>query len=204
MLGLKDSDIDTVSPSFTKPIATNGIKLADGQLVKSSSSAVFVIAGNQRVLYASSDTFLSYRNSWSGIETYSSTALDQHYPHNLNSVSDILVDKTASKAYLVNANRCFLLDTSSLAAMGKTYTALASAQSYDASIFKKLNLTTCTSPTSFIKQYGQGLVYWLNDGQKHPLYTYSAMLDRNNGISPIVMEASQSFLSGISTGPGYY
>ena len=205
LLGLRDGDVDTVSPSVVNPIATNGIKLADGQLVKDPySAAVFVIANNQRVLYSSSDLFTGYRNGWGTIETYSSTALDQYYPYQSNSVNNILVDKPNNKAYVVSPGNCFVLSDTSFVAIGKSYTTLSNAQSYDSSIFKSLNLSSCIPATTFIKQPEQGLVYWLDTGQKHPLNTYTAMLDKNGGASPVVMGADQSFLSNIPTGVSYY
>ena len=205
MLGLTDSSVDTINPYVVSSIPTNGIKLADGQLVKSpSDAAVYVIAGGQRVLYSSSDTFLAYHNSWSSIETYASSGLDQSYPYSQNSVSDTLVDKVNSKAYLINLGSCFVLNDTSLTSLGTSLASLSSSQSYDSSIFKNLNLSSCSTATTFIRQPGQSLVYWLNAGQKYPLYTYTAMLSKNSGSSPIVMEVDPSILSSIPTGVGYY
>jgi hypothetical protein len=204
LLGLKDSDIDTLSPSFITSLPSNGIKLASGQLVKDpTSAAVYTIANNQRLLFASSDSFIAYHNNWNTIETYPSSALDQYYPYLSVAANDILVDKANSKVYLISPNSCFTLDSNHLAAIGKDYTSLSNAQTYDLAAFRNLNLTSCVAGTSFIKQPGQSLVYWLDGGQKHPLNTYSAMLSKNNSQPPVVMEAGSAFLSTIPTGSSY-
>ncbi len=205
MLGLNDSSVDTISPSVVSAIPTNGIKLADGQLVKTpSDAAVYVIAGKQRVLYSSSDTFLAYNNSWNSIETFNTTDLDQSYPYNQNSVSNMLVDKVNNKAYLINPGSCFALNDTSLTSLNTSLTSLTSSQSYDASIFKNLNLSSCSAATAFVRQPGQSLVYWLDGSQKHPLYTYTAMLNKNSGTPPVVMVVDSPIVSNIPTGVGYY
>lgn len=204
LLGLKDTDIDVVSPDIVNQLTSAGIKLADGQVVKDSSSpSVYVISGSSRVLYPTGDIYLSYRNNWSSIETYTATQLDQYYPYQNASVSDVLADTSANEAYLIGSNACYLFDSNFYTASGLTYSALSSSQPYSPSIFKSISLSTCSTATKFIKQAGESLVYWLDNGQKHPLTTYNAMLAKNNGSVPVVMQTGGDILSKITTGSSY-
>lgn len=204
LLGLNDSSIDTVSPSILNSLAPAGLKLADGLLVKTpDSAAVYVISQNQRIAYASSDLFSGYGNSWNAIETYPATALDQYYPYSSNNVASILVNKNTNQTYLINASTCYNLSTAVLTAMGKNAATLSASQPFEASIFKNFSAGSCKPGTLFLKDSNSSLVYWIDGSQKHPLYTYSAMLAKNNGQPPVVMNGDSLLLNSISTGQGY-
>jgi hypothetical protein len=203
-LGLSASSIDVVSETTLSRLPEQGMKLADGQLVKSPDTpAVYVITGDQRVAYASSASFTNYLNDWDAIDTLPLPGLDLSYPDTGQSVKDILADKANAKTYLVSPGTCYVLDTGKLTAMGKTSASVADAQAYDATSFKQLSLSRCKEGTYFIKNASQSLVYWINDGQKHALNTYAAMLSKNNGNSPTVMVVGDSLLNEIPTGQSY-
>jgi hypothetical protein len=200
-LGLSAGDVDVISPTLVNSLAENGIKLADGELVKDpSSSAIYVIAGDKRLLYPSSDIFLAYRNNWNSIETYTSTQLDQHYPFEDDVVGNILVNASAGKAYIVTTHGCFTLSNSNHTALGMTYSSLSAAQNYTTTAFTNINLSSCAPATNFIKESNHSLVYWVDGGQRHPITTYNAMLNKNGGTAPVVMEVNNSFLSQIPVG----
>jgi hypothetical protein len=203
-LGLDGNSLDVVSPSVLASLTDDGIKLGDGELVKdSASSAIYTIANNQRVLYPSSNLFLAYRNDWNKIETFNTAQLDQNYPSTGGVVSSVLVDSSASKAYIIAKNGCFVLSSSSYMATGLTYSSLAAAQSYNTAPFRNISLSACGSATAFLKLSGQSLVYWVDNGQKHAITTYSGMLSRNNGTPPTVMEVGQDLLDQIPTGTSF-
>lgn len=202
MMGLSDPNVDTVPTTFFNQLSDQGIKLAEGQLVKSTeSAAVFVIAGGQRVVYDSSSVFEAFSNKWADIETFSAQELTKNYPFNSARVSNLVVDKLKNKAYIVNVGSCYAVSSATLQAMGKSIESLSTSQSYDISAFKSVNFATCSKPSSlFVKDDSQSLVYWLNNGQRHPLTTYQAMLNKNNGSSPQVMTIDSNLLSSIPTG----
>ena len=204
LLGLHDTDIDIVSPDIVNQLTNSGIQLGNGQVVKDpDTSAVYAISGNSRVLYPSGDSFLSYGNNWSSIETYSTAQLDQYYPYQNVNAGDTFADTSSSKAYLIGANGCYTFDSTFYTASGLSYSSIAASQTYTASTFPQLNLTTCSTASEFIQQAGQSLVYWIDSGQKHPLTTYSALLAKNNGSLPTIMQTSGTLLSQIPTGSSY-
>jgi hypothetical protein len=203
LLGLKGSNVDTIPQSIIDLLPSNGIKLADGVLVKTpDSAAIYVIANNQRVLYGTSDLYTAYGNSWAGIETYSTADMNLSYPFTGSSVIDYLVNTSLSKAYIIGQNGCYELSSATFTALGTNYATLAAAQSYNSSIFRSLN-ASCQPSTSFIKLHGQSLVYWLSNGTKYPLNTYSALLAKNGGQQPVIMEVTPSFMSSLPTGVAF-
>jgi hypothetical protein len=200
LLGLNASSVDTVNGATLTSLTDSGILLASGQLVKTPDSAgVYVVSNGNRIAYNSSDIFESYKNNWSNIETYSSIQLDANYPISGSAVPRVLADKTSGKSYIINNGVCYSLSDSTLTAIGTTNSTIATSQPYDASIFRYINLSSCIQSNNFIKSSDSSLVYWLSAGQKHPL-TYNAMLNRNNGISPMVMVGDSNFVNAITAG----
>ena len=205
LMGLTDGSVDVVNSKSVDSIPVGLIKLAVGQLVKTPSSAsVYVISGDARMVFPSSELFNAYGNPWGGIETYSDSLLDTGYPNNGVVVSSYLVDTTKSSAYIVSPNSCYILSQPTLDALGQSYSSLASLQTYPSSIFKYLNVSGCTSSSLFLKHPGSPLVYWLDGGVKHPLNSYSAMLSKNGGQVPVIMDATDDLLSSITTGSTIY
>lgn len=203
LLGLNSSNVDIINQNILNQIPTNGIKLATGQLVKDpSSAAIYVISNNTRVLYPSSDLFINYGNSWGDIITYPSADLDLYYPAEGGAVNDYLVNTSLNKAYLVEQSGCYELSNSTLIGLGKDYATLSSNQSYSSEIFKSID--KCTASTNFVKIQNQDLVYWLDAGKKHALYTYTSMLDKNDGAEPKVMNVTPTLLSSIESGVPLY
>jgi hypothetical protein len=203
LLGLNYNSVDIISQYIIDQIPKDGIKLADGQLVKEpSSAAIYVIANNKRVLFPSSELFLAYSNSWNSIETYSSDELSQYYPYSGAVVGDYLVNSSLGKAYIIGQNGCFELNDTTLSALGTDYVTLLDAQPYSSTIFISL-YPSCSSSTNFIKLHGQDLVYWVNSGKKYALNTYSALLNKNGGVEPKVMELTQAIISSLITGDSY-
>lgn len=204
MMGISDTNIDTVQTSNLEGFAYDGFQLAYGQIVKdTSSAAVYVSSSNHRYSFPTSDLFLAYKNSWGGIDTLDSTTLGTNYPVD-GIVSPIIANKSTHIAYAVATNGCFLLSTDTLAAFGKTQTALETSQPYNSDIFTSVDFAKCKSGTNFIKIAGQSVVYWMSDGTRYPLATYSAMLRKNSGTEPVVMTLDSYYVNSLSTGSPVY
>lgn len=204
LLGLNSDSIDIINQNVLNQIPTNGIKLAEGQLVKDpSSAAIYVIGKDERILFPSSDLFTAYGNKWNTIETYPTADLNLYYPISGTSVSDYLANISLGKAYIIGQNGCFELTSSTLSALNTNYATLLASQPYSSTIFKNLN-PICGTSTNFLKLRGQSVVYWIDSGKKYALNTYTAMLNKNGGQEPIVVEVTSAFLANIPTGEPYY
>lgn len=197
-LSLTDGMIDKVSSDFLSFFSNDGILLANGQIVKdSSSAAVYVVDDAHRYAFATSDAFLVYNNTWNGINTVNAQSLDQNYPISQN-VSPILVQKSSSKAFVVASNGCYVInDTSSL--LGKTIGQLTSVQPYDATMFRYISLSNCRPATDFMRVPGQSLVYYIHNGYKHAITTYPALLQQNGGTEPLVMTVDSLYINSLPT-----
>lgn len=201
LLGLNDWMIDIISSETVNSITDDGLKLAPGQVVKEKDSAtVYTIGDGKRIAYDSGDLFSAYRNSWNDIETYSKADLDRHHPYQGDLTKSLLVNKSNDTVYLVGMNGCYVFKSDSLSAYGINVSSLKSAQNYDSSVFKPLNGKCTSEVTPFIKRTDQSLVYWVNDGKKHPLNSYSAMISKNNGKAPVIIETNQAILSSLPDG----
>jgi len=201
LLGIVDSNIDVISAKAIELIDTGKIKLADGQVVKTTSSpSVDIISGNSRISYPSSELFAAYKNSWAGIEVYSDAILNDTYPSSGGTVSSYLVDSVQSKAYVIGTQDCYALSQTTLDAIGKSYAGLLSGQGFSSSIFKSINLQSCKSSSLFVKNPSSPLVYWLDSGKKYPLNSYAAMVSKNAGQTPDIMEVTSGFLTTLPTG----
>jgi hypothetical protein len=201
-LGLTASQFDVLDGFAASSLPTiSGIKLGSGQLVKTDTgSQVFVISGNSRVLYATSDSFLAYRNDWGSIETYATSILDNAYPYNSVNVKSFLYDQSTSKIYIVDVNGCYYLDNGLLQSYGQDQTNISSDQGYAASIFAKLATGSCVQGSTFIKQPGQSTVYWVDNGMKHLISKWDTLVNKSNTTNPYVVILSPNFLDTIPTG----
>jgi hypothetical protein len=200
-LNIAPNQLTAIDSSATSAIPASGIKLGPGQAVKpDTGSSVFAISGDSRLLYATSDDFLAYGNSWADIETYAASALDAAYPYNSVSVNKYLYDQTATKVYLVDPNNCYLLSESLLTSYGKTQSAIAAAQTYSSSIFSKLNLAACKTGSTFVKSPGQSTVYWIDNGQKRLITRWDTLVAKSGTTNPYVVYLSASTLATLPTG----
>jgi hypothetical protein len=201
LLGLTASNVQTVDSSALSSINTLGVKLGTGQLVKTDQdSAVYAINGDSRVLYSTSNSFLSYGNSWSGIETYPETELDQEYPYNKQTVSNWLYNQAANDVYLVDVNGCYLMNSALLSDYGQTLSSLQSVQPYGSAIFPSLNLPSCQSGSIYVKEPGQAVVYEVNNGTKYPFSGWNSLVAQSGTNNPSINILSDSVLSTLPTG----
>lgn len=205
LMGLSDPNVDTINSSLVDAIPENGIKLAEGQLVKTPDSAsVYTISGSQRVLFSSGELFEAYKNKWSNIETFDQASLNQSYPYTSAKASSLLVNKSNDKAYIVTPTACYSLTSSTLQGLGQSIASLKQSQTFDITAFRYTNFANCTaSSTNFVKTSDSSLVYLLANGSKHPLTTYVAMTNRNGGSSPTVMTIDTTLLQSLPTGQAY-
>lgn len=199
LIGLSEVNLDLISLSNLQKFSYDGFQLATGQLIKdTTSAAVFTAGTNKRFAYPTSDLFLAYKNSWGTIDTLDANTLNQNYPMS-GTISPWLVDKTAGKTYLIGNSGCYLLSASDIQAYGSSQAAL-DALPYSASDFKTLSLGNCKPATHFVRVINQSLVYWIDNGTKHPIQTYTAMLQKNGGSEPIVMALDSQFINSFPVG----
>ncbi|HSX07915.1 MAG TPA: hypothetical protein VLG11_03385 [Candidatus Saccharimonadales bacterium] len=203
LLGLDPSKFDTIDNSVMSSVQPSSVdvKLADGQVVKSNSSGtVYVISGATRIPYATSASFLAYGNDWSNIETYSQTTLDTDYPVSGTSVPPYLYDGGSGKVYVVDQQGCYALTSDQLASFGQTQSGISSAQSYTPAIFPRLALPNCQQASVYVKSPDQAVVYWVDNGQKHPITGWNALVAKSGQSNPYIITLSTSFLGTIPTG----
>lgn len=202
-IGLSDINLHVISLNNLEKFPYDGFYLATGQLVKDTTSAAVFTAGvNKRFTYPTSDLFLAYRNSWGSIDTLDATTLNQNYPIG-GSLSPWLIDKTNDKIYFIGNNGCYNLTKGDIQAFGATQATVDSLP-YSASDFRSLRLNDCRQATRFVRIANQSLVYWVDSGVKYPLYTYSAMLQKNGGSEPVAMTLDSTLLYSLPTGTPLY
>jgi hypothetical protein len=200
LLGIGSSDVSIVGESAYS-IPQSGIKLANGQPVKSDDSpVVFTVYQDKRVAYASSNDFLGYGNSWSAIETYPRATLDTSYPAIAQATTPYYFDTTTTKSYLIDQNSCYVLDGSLLASYGKVSPSIASTQPFDKSAVPGLNLNNCKVGSAFVKAPGQSTVYWLDAGAKHLISTWTTLVTKSGSSNPYVVTLSAPIVDSITTG----
>lgn len=199
LLGLNSSSFDVVDPSVQSSISTSGIKLGNGQAVKTDdSAAVYVVSGNSRLLYATSDDFLAYHNNWSDIESYPAATLNQDYSYSGTVVNKYLYDQNSDTVYLVDRFGCYSLDSNLLASYSKTKSGIQSAQTYSSSIFPKLG--GCASGSVYIKQNDQPPVYLVSNGQKQVFSTWNALQNYSHSANPYIITLSASTMATFPNG----
>jgi hypothetical protein len=195
LLGLNSSQFDVVDSSVMSSITANGLKLGSGKAVKTdNSAAVYVISGNSRLLYSTSDDFLAYKNDWNDIETYPASTLDADYPYSGTVVGKYYLDSTSSRTYLVDKYGCYYLDSPTVTSYGSPTT-----NSY---VFPRLDLSQCQNASIYVKQNDQPPVYLISNGQKRVFTTWNAFLNYTNQSSPSpnIITLSQSTLATFPNG----
>ncbi|MBX4197079.1 hypothetical protein KW801_00800 [Candidatus Saccharibacteria bacterium] len=194
LLGLNPSQLDVVDSSVLSSIPVSGIKLGNGKSVKTDNSdAVFVISGNSRIQYSTSDGFLAYGNSWDDIETYSAATLDAAYPYSGSNVGRYYLDGGSSKVYLVDKYGCYYLDSPTVASFGSPTT-----NSY---VFPRFNPSSCQNGSVYVKQNDQSAVYLISNGQKRAFATWNALVNYSNSSNPRIITLSQSTMATFTDGP---
>lgn len=201
LLGLNDWMIDIIGADTVNSIPDDGITLGAGQVVKErNSDAVYTIAGDKRVAYDSGEMFNAYKNNWGDIETYNKSELDQRYPFQGDVTKTLLVNKSTNTVYFVSTNGCFVFTPDTIAAYGINVTTLKNSQNFESSSFKPLENNCKNEVPKFVKRADQSLVYWVDAGKKYPLNSYAAMLSKNNGKVPAIVDTPQEILTSLTTG----
>ncbi len=201
LLGLANS-YTTLDPSSLSSISQQGIKLATGQVVKTSSSpAVYVINGNKRIAIPSVDSFTGYRYSWQSIETYDPATLDASYPIDSGKIlRDFYTDAATQRTYAIGPATCYSIPDQLLPAYAQDAAANMAAQDYSAKSFPFLQLSQCTTATTFIKSNTAPTVYRLNAGSKQPLSSWTTFLSLNGGSGSGISVLSASTVANYPTG----
>lgn len=200
-LGLTSNTIDFIPDTALQQIPVGGIKLGPGTLVKnSSSSSVYVVSDNSRLLYSTSDDFLAYKNNWSEIETYQDSILNNAYPYNNLQINKYFYDSTSNKTYLVDVNGCYTLSTETLTKYGILQSQIATQQTYSKNIFENLNLANCRQGSEFVKSPSQNTVYQIVNGQKKLITKWQTLISLSGTTNPNVSILAESSLSTFPTG----
>jgi hypothetical protein len=181
-------------------ITSNGVKLGTGSLVKATDNgAVYVVNGDTRIVYTS-DEFNAYRNDWGSIQSYPVAVLDQFYPSSGAGVSKYYFDNSRNKTYLADIHGCFVLDQNELASYGQSQSVIASSQVYTGALFRGFNVNQCVSGSTFVKATDRALVYWVDNGQKHPVDTWAKLVQKSGTSNPYVITLEDSTLATLPTG----
>ncbi len=198
---LNTGSITTLTNDALSSIQSLGIKLVDGQLVKSDTSgAVYIISGNSRVLFASADDFLAYHFLWSNIITLPQSNLDQSYPYNNVNIQKYIYDYSNKIVYLADKNGCYALSAGLLSNYGLTINNIASHQQYTGSVFSNLNLASCRFGSNNALDPNTGAIYYINNGIKYPYSSWSALVSQTGTTNPYIVDLSGSTLSTLPTG----
>lgn len=198
ILGINSSSIDIIPDSIIRQIADRQVLLASGQNVKYPDSAtIYGIANNKKYVYAYAPLFEAYGNDWEQISSLERPLLDIAYPTSEKYVSDVYIDSSSNKAYLMASNGCFLVNQQFLSALTISLDSLSNQYKSDYKPSSKINLSQCKPSTAFIKSYGQSLVYLVRNGKKVPIRSFSNLLQVNNGIEPVVMSLSPTYIDSI-------
>lgn len=198
---LGSPQIDTIDSSAVSSFKYYGIALGTGQPVKSPDSpSVYIVSGNTRLAVASSDDFIGYGYSWSNIETFSAADLNQYYPISSTIINKYFYDQSSQNTYLVDKYGCYTLSTSQLISFGKDQSQIIANQPYDLKTFPSLKLSTCKQASIFIKQTDQSTVYWLDAGIRHPLSSWSALVNKSGQNSPIIINLSPTTIQSFPEG----
>lgn len=202
LLGVTSAQLDVIDNSSLSSLPVpSGIKLGSGQAVKTDTSpTVYLISGNARVAFASSDSFLASGNSWGDIETYSEASLNSAYPYGSQLINRYLYNQTQSKTYLLDPSGCVSMSESLLTEFGQSQSAIVADQPYNASIFPKLNLQSCRTGSTFVKQPGQSTVYWVNGGSKRLISKWDTLVSKSGSSNPYVVTLTASTLNTIPSG----
>jgi hypothetical protein len=194
LLGLSASQIDVLDSSAFSSLPASGIKLGDGKAVKTDNSdAVYLVSGNSRVQYLTSDDFLAYGNSWNDIETYPTATLDALYPPTAGTVGKYYLNSGTSKVYLIDKYGCYYLDSPTVTSFGTPAT-----NSY---VFPRLNLSGCLNGSVYVKQNDGPAVYLMDAGKKRAFATWNALVNYSNSSNPRIITLSQSALAPFAEGP---
>lgn len=202
-LGLTPQQLTYVDDSALSAIPTLGIKLGTGQVVKADNSPlVYAISGNNRILYARSDDFLGYNNSWSSIETYPVGVLDSFYPYNGTKIVDpYFYSSSRDSVYLADVSGCFSLSDTMLTSYGKTKNAIVSGQSYGVELFPYFNINACKSASEYVKDSNSAAVYLISGGQKRQFSSWVSLQNYSHQSNPYIISLSTANLAGFTTGP---
>jgi hypothetical protein len=200
-LGLTSSNVDFIPDTALQLIPADGIKLGSGTLVKnSSSSSVYVISDNTRLLYSTSDDFLAYKNNWSEIETYQDSIINNAYPYGGVQINKYFYDSASNKTYLVDVNGCYILNSETLTKFNMTQSQIMTQQTYGKNIFENLNLANCKQGSEFVKSPSQNTVYQIVNGQKRLITKWQTLTTLSGTNNPNVSILAESSLTTFPTG----
>lgn len=200
LLGL--AGYDMVDSSSLSSIQNIGFKVGAGQVVKSTDNpTVYVATDSGRIAIVSSDDFLAYGYSWSSIESFPSSSLQQLYPATSGQViSKYLYDQPSGNIYLMDINGCYSLSSSQLTSYGQSQSSIISNQLYTSTLFPYIKLGSCRPASTFVKSPGQDTIYWVDSGQKYPISSWNKLVAKSGQSNPYIINLSPGTLSTLPSG----
>jgi len=200
LLGLNSNLVDVLKESSVNALPANGIKLGTGQLVKSTDqSTVYVVDGNTKIPYTSGEDFEAFRNQWSSIESYEPNSL-QPFTTNTQPIYRYLYDSSTSKVFLIDKQGCYALSDQLLEDLVQDKNAIITNQNFGVSIFKNVDLSKCANASSYFKTPTQPTVYYIENGTKHPISSWSALQAHSGQQNPTITGVSDSTIEPLATG----
>jgi hypothetical protein len=202
LLGSNINDVDIVNNGASAYIPSSGVKIGNGQVVKSNESGtVYVVtSAGGRTALASGDDFLGYGYSWNNIESFPASVIDQWYPVANSAISKYLYDQASDSVYLMDRYNCYKLNSSQLTSYGQSQTSIQSGQPYSSTLFPGVSLSTCKSGSVYVKAPGQDTVYWIDAGSKHPFTTWNSFQAKTQQSNPAPSPLSQTTLDTLPVG----
>lgn len=203
LLHISTSQIDIIGSGAAFSIPVKGVKIGIGQVVMSNTGgAVYVVTGSaSKTSFANGDDFTAYGYSWQGIETFSSTVLDQLYPTSTGNISKYLYVQSSNNTYLMDSNGCYLFSDSQLSSYGQSQANIQNNQTYNASIFPYTNLPSCKQISAYTKSPSSSTVYQVNNGQKDPVSSWARLQSISQQSNPYIITLGDSTLATLPTGP---
>lgn len=202
LLGLSAGKTTILESGAIDAMAVGLPKLGTGQVVKvAGSSAVYVVAGDQRYGIASANDFNAFYYRWGDIETYDLSTLNSAYPTSGTNISNYLYRSANNTVYLLDAAGCYSLSSALLTSYGKTQSQIQADQAYPASALPYVPFGDCTTGSQYVKSSSSATVYMLDGGQKRRVASWEALTTQAGTDHPRIIRLSQPFIDSFPNGP---
>jgi len=204
LLGSNTSKIDRLNPGAISALPAAGIKLGTGQVVRAGDTgAIYVITSPTSMSWVGTiDDLRAYGYSQSSMDSSTSTILGQYYSQNSSQLSRYMYTPSGD-IYIMDPNGCYGLTSSQATSFGQPDNIAQSGQPYASTIFPYVNLVNCKYASTFVKFPGQGVVYEVVGGVKHPISSWSKLQSLSQQPNPYIINLGSAILASLPTGETY-
>jgi hypothetical protein len=188
-LGYTSSSISHIPGVAFSSIPTGALKLSIGTLIKASDGTVSVIGSNvSRLIITSATRFNDFAYSWGSLVPVNQLTEDA-YP-SAGNLPNIL--KTNASAFIVDGGTKYLVDPSIDIHLGIDRSSLILVDE------KLVSKATQNSMTRFIKSSSSSTVYYMENGQKRAVSSWSKLvsLGGNGNVRTLSQALVSSFPNG--------